>query len=140
LSGVDPALLSEFLYLVVEEEGMLGLAREMPAYEKTRPSMDVRLNATLSCFSALVFIAVGEDKSASENLVSAIPYFHLANRLPVFGGDEGLVCGVILRVLSEKLGDPQRAAGFSEFLRRYPVERVNGMKELFSRAITNARL
>ena len=34
LSGVDPGLLSELLYLVVEEEGVKGLRRELSAYDQ----------------------------------------------------------------------------------------------------------
>jgi len=131
ISGVDPGFLSEFLSLVVEEEGVDGLRRELPAYDQVRSRLDVRLNATLSCFSSWAALARGDEKAAFEHLVLAGPYVLMAGQQPVFGGDEGLVCGVILQIVAEKLADSKRLVGVTEFLKRFPAERVKAMRELF---------
>jgi tetratricopeptide (TPR) repeat protein len=132
ISGVDPGLLSEFLCLVVEVDGVLGLLRELPAYEKTRQRPDVRLNATLSCFDAWVVLAAGNDKLAFEYMVQAVQFVGQASQQPAFGGDEMLVCEVLLLVVAEKLGDTRRAAVLSDFLKHYPVERVKAMRDVFA--------
>jgi len=131
ISGVDPGLASELLCVVVEEEGVSGIQRELPLFDLARQKLDVRLNATLSCFTSWAALARGDEKAAYEQLVLAGPYVLLAGQQPVFGGDEGLVCGVILQIVAEKLGDSKRLDGATGFLKRFPVERVKAMRELF---------
>jgi hypothetical protein len=131
ISALDPALLSEFLCLVLEEEGVPGLLRELPAYGKERVTSDVRQNATLSCFNSWVFLAGGDEKVAFEYLVQAVPYVLQAGQQPAFGGDEGLACGVMLQIVSEKLGDSKRLAVAKDFLKPYPADRVRTMREIF---------
>jgi tetratricopeptide (TPR) repeat protein len=130
ISGVEPALVSELLCLVVEEEGIEGLRRELPGYDRWL-TLDVRLNATLNYFASWAALATGDEKAAFENMVQAGPYFRLASQQPVFGGDEALVWGVILQIVSEKLADSTRLARATEFLKRFPAERVRPMREVF---------
>jgi tetratricopeptide (TPR) repeat protein len=132
LSDVDPALLSEFLCCIVEEQGVDGLSRELPTYEQTWKRLDVRLNATLSCFSAWAALANHDEKEAFEKFILAIPYVLLASQQAVFSGEEGIVCGVIHHVISEKLEASKHVAGATEFLKSFPAERVKAMKKVFS--------
>jgi serine/threonine protein kinase/tetratricopeptide (TPR) repeat protein len=131
ISGVDPGLLSEFLCLVVQEQGFNGLLRELPAYDQARLKLDVRVNATLSFFSSWAALANGNEKAAYENLVQADPYFRLATGHHFMAGDEALVCGVILQIVSEKLADSKRLPVVTEFLKGFPAERVRSMREMF---------
>jgi hypothetical protein len=131
VSGIDPTLLSEFLRLVVEEQGVNGLLRELPAYDQVWQRLDIRLNATLSCFTSWAAVATGDEKEAFEKLVLAVPYISLASQQPTFGGDEALVCGVIQHVVAEKLGDSKHLAGATVFLKQFPGERVRAMREEF---------
>jgi hypothetical protein len=131
--GADPALLSEFLGLVAEEQGVVGLLRELPAYKKkVQVGQDVRLNATLSSFDAWAFLAVGNDKVASEFLIQVTPLVGLATETPTFTEDEGLACGVLLQIVSEKLGDTNRSRLFANYLKRFPIERVTAMRKVFA--------
>jgi serine/threonine protein kinase/tetratricopeptide (TPR) repeat protein len=129
ISGVDPALLSEFLCLVVEEEGVNGLRRELPNYDPWQ-RLDVRLNATLTYFSSWAALATGDEKAAFENMVQAGPYFRMASQQPL--GDEGLVCAVILQIVSEKLADSKRLARATGYLKGFPAERVRTMRAVFA--------
>jgi serine/threonine protein kinase/Tfp pilus assembly protein PilF len=131
LSGVDPSLLSEFLCLVLEEEGFPGLLRELPTFGQGRVNLDVRLNASLSCFNSWLFLAGGDEKTAFEYLVQACPYFLLASQQPGFSGDEGLACGVMLQIIAEKLADSKRLAIATEFLKLFPAARINSMRKIF---------
>jgi serine/threonine protein kinase/Tfp pilus assembly protein PilF len=131
LSGVDPGLLSEFLCLVLEEEGFPGLLRELPAFSQGRVNLDVRLNASLSCFNSWLFLAGGDEKTAFEFLVQACPYFLLSSQQPAFSGDEGLACGVMLQLISEKLADPKRQAVATEYLKRFSADQINSMRKKF---------
>jgi tetratricopeptide (TPR) repeat protein len=131
ISGVDPGLLSEFLCLVVEEQGVNGLLRELPAYDQVVRRLDVRLNATLHYFSSWRALAKGDEKAAFENLVQAELWFRLAIRQANFGQDEALVWGVILQIVSEKLADSKRLVVASEFLKRFPPDRVRTMRKVF---------
>jgi tetratricopeptide (TPR) repeat protein len=132
LSDVDPSLLSEFLCLVVQEHGAEGLLRELPAFEQTWLKLNVRPNATLDCFSAWAALVTGDEKRAFEKLVSAGPFFLQASRQTDFAGDEALACGVILQIVSEKLADSKRMAEATEFLKRFPADRVKAMRKVFS--------
>jgi hypothetical protein len=131
ISGVDPSLLSEFLCVTVEEEGVAGLLRELSALDQSKMGLDVRRNATLSCFNAWVFLAVGDVKPATEFLAQAMPLVGLANKEPIIGSDEGLVCVVILQIVAEKLADGKRSALATEFLKRFPIERVKALRGVF---------
>jgi serine/threonine protein kinase/Flp pilus assembly protein TadD len=131
LSDVDPGLLSEFLYLVVQVHGVDGLLRELPAYEQTWLRLNVRPNATLDCFSAWAALATGDEKRAFEKLVLAGPFFLQTSREPVFVGDEGLACAIIIQIVSEKLADSKRLAEATEFLKRFPADRIRAMREVF---------
>jgi hypothetical protein len=122
---------ARFLCLVVQEQGAEGLLRQLPAFEQTWLKLNVRPNATLDSFSAWAALATGDEKRAFEKLVSAGPFFLQASRQPDFAGDEALACGVILQIVSEKLADSKRLAE-ANVLKRFPVERVAGMKKLFS--------
>jgi serine/threonine protein kinase/Tfp pilus assembly protein PilF len=132
LSDVDPTLLSEFLCCIVEEQGAHGLSRELPTFEKTWLRLDVRVNATLTCFSAWAALANHDEKEAFEKLILAIPYVLLASQQPVFRGEEGLACGVIHHIVSEKLGASKHVGGANEFLKSFPSERVKAMKQVFA--------
>jgi serine/threonine protein kinase/tetratricopeptide (TPR) repeat protein len=127
-SSLDPALLSELLCVVVEEEGVVGLLRELPALSQGRVGAEARQNATLSCFNAWLFLAGGNEKLATEYLLQAVPYVLQAGQQ--LGGDEGVACAVIIRVVAEKLGDSRRLAIATDILRRYPVDRVKKMQEI----------
>jgi hypothetical protein len=131
-SGIDPDLLSEFLCLVTEEQGAIGLLQELPAYEKARLRPDVRLGATLTCFSAWGFLAAGKEKEAFENMVAATPYLQLAGWQSALGGEGGLACGVLLQIVAETLGDSKRSAGYTEFLKGFPAERVKALRKVFT--------
>jgi tetratricopeptide (TPR) repeat protein len=131
ISDVDPALLLEFLCLVVEEEGAKGLSPELTAYDPARLRFDVRRNATLNCFAAWEALAVGNDKSALEKLVQADTYLIVASQNHLLVGEECLVCFVILQIVSERLAD-KRSVGLSEFLRRFPPDRVSALTKVFS--------
>jgi hypothetical protein len=131
ISRLEPGLLAEFLCLVVEEEGVNGLLREMGALDQSQIGLDVRRNATLSCFNSWIFLAVGNDKTGFEFLVQAVPLVGLADQQPILGSEEGLVCGVILQIVAEKLADTKRLAFATEFLKRFPPERVKAMREVF---------
>jgi serine/threonine protein kinase/tetratricopeptide (TPR) repeat protein len=131
LSDVDPGLLSEFLCLLVQEEGVDALSRELPSFEQTWLRLNVRPNATLDCFSAWAALATGDEKRAFEKLVSAGPFFLQASRQPDFAGDEALACAITYQIVSEKLADSKRLAEANEFLKRFPQERIKAMRELF---------
>jgi tetratricopeptide (TPR) repeat protein len=132
LSSDDPNLLSLFFSFVVMEQGVNGLSRELPNYDLARLRVDARLNATLSCFDSWAAAAKGDEKAAFENLVQASSYIRLASQQPNFGGDYAIVCGVILQIVSEKLADSGRKDEATEFLKRFPADRVAAMKKQFS--------
>jgi serine/threonine protein kinase/Flp pilus assembly protein TadD len=132
ISDADPGLLSEFLYLVVQEQGAAGVLRELPAYEQTWLKLNVRPNATLDCFAAWAALAKGDERRAFEKLVSAGPFVLQASRQPDFIGDEALACAVILHIVSERLADSKRLADAKEFLKRFPANRVRDMRAAFA--------
>jgi tetratricopeptide (TPR) repeat protein len=131
LSGVDPSLLSEFLRLVVEEECVKGLRRELPAYDQARGGLDWRVNATLYCFRAWAALIGNEDKHVVEFLVEARCYVGLSGQLTAFEGDECLVCGILLEIASEKLADAKGLGVAREVLKRFPAERINATRHVF---------
>jgi serine/threonine protein kinase/tetratricopeptide (TPR) repeat protein len=131
MSGIDPGLLSEFLCLVVELEGSNGLLRELPSYDQARSRPDARLNAILCCFSSWAAAATGDEKAARESFAQADPYLHWASQKAPIGGDDPFVCGIILQIVSEELGDSKQLDGITNFLKRFPAERVRGMREVF---------
>ena len=132
LSNADPGLLSEFLQLVVQEQGVDGLSRELAPFDQTWLNLNVRPNATLDCLSAWAALAKGDEKRAFEKLVSAGPFFLQASRQSDFVGDEALACAITYQIVAEKLADSKRLAWANEFLKRFPSERVKAMKEIFS--------
>jgi len=109
-----------------------ALVRELSALDQTWLKLNVRPNATLDCFSAWAALATGNEKRAFEKLVSAGPFFLQASRQSDFGGDEALACAITYQIVSEKLGESKRLAEASEFLKRFPGDRVETMRELFS--------
>lgn len=131
ISGVEPKLLSEFLCLVVEENGVSGLLRELPAFDQS-PKPDMRVSATLTCFAAWATLAKGDKDAAFENLVQAETYVRMASQQPKFGEDEGVVWGVILQIVAEELANKARAIRATEFLKKYPAERVGAMRQIFA--------
>jgi hypothetical protein len=88
--------------------------------------------SVITSFPAGVHRATDDEKAAFENLVQAAVLLTLAKEQPDFGADEGLVCGVILQIVSEFLADSKRIAIASEFLQPFPSERVKAMRDLFS--------
>jgi tetratricopeptide (TPR) repeat protein len=81
ISRADPSLLSEFLCLVVQEQGENGLRRELPAYyEQARLSPNARLKATVNSFAAWGSLAMENEKSASVYLANAAHYLALASQ------------------------------------------------------------
>jgi tetratricopeptide (TPR) repeat protein len=131
ISGIDPSLLAEFLCLVVDEEGVNGLLRELSSYEHVLPRLDVRRNATLYCFSAWALLAKGDNQAAVDRLVQGDTYLLLASQQPVVAENEGFVCVAILQIVAEKLADSRRLARATDFLKRFPPERVKAMREVF---------
>jgi hypothetical protein len=85
----------------------------------------------MDCFSAWAALATGDEKRAFEKLVLAGPFFLQASRDPAFVGDEGLACAIIIQIVSEKLADSKRLAEATEFLKRFPAERVRTMRDVF---------
>jgi serine/threonine protein kinase/Flp pilus assembly protein TadD len=131
LSDVDPKLVSEFLCLIVEVQGIEGLKRDLPAFEKARLKPVARLHATLECISAWAALATGDEKAAFEFLVTAGTWMQAASHDPHLDGDELLTWGVLLNIVAERLGDSRRLAVSTELLKRFPAERVNAKREVF---------
>ncbi len=131
LSNVEPALLSEFLCLVVEEHGVHGLLRELPVYDRNRSSQDARLSVILNSFSSWAALASGNETAALEYLNQACLSVHLASQQRIFGEDEGLVCGVAIHIVSEKLVDSHGLLMATKFLKQYPSERVRTIRKVF---------
>ena len=74
----------------------------------------------------------GKDETgAMQFLVEAGCYVGLASQLPAFAGDECLVCGTLLEIVSEKLADAKRLGVAREVLKRYPADRVETMQRVF---------
>jgi tetratricopeptide (TPR) repeat protein len=132
ISGVDPSLLSEFLCLVVEEQGVNGLQRELPNYDLTKLKFDVRRNATLNCFFAWAALATGDNKAAFENSAQGAAWLQIAGQQVTLPEENTLVCVVILLIVSEKLGD-QRSVQLADAVKRFfPAQRVNTLRAIFS--------
>jgi serine/threonine protein kinase/Flp pilus assembly protein TadD len=131
VSGIDPSLLSELLCLVVEAHGVDGLARELGSYEEARKGQNLRLRAALSAFWSWAALAQGQGKAASGHLADAVSYAVLASREPTIGGEDGLACAVILRIVAEKLGNANGLAVATELVKRYPAERVSAVGKVF---------
>jgi serine/threonine protein kinase/tetratricopeptide (TPR) repeat protein len=136
VSGVHAGLLAEFLCLVVEDQGVDGLRRELVAFDRVRLNPDAMRSATLGCFAAWAALAKGDDKAAFEKLVQADTSYLAASQIaasPQAGpvGEEALVCAVLLQIVAEQLAD-KRAAGLAEFVKRFPAERVRMIREVFT--------
>jgi tetratricopeptide (TPR) repeat protein len=124
LSEPDSNLLSEFLSLIVQEEGVDGLRRELPAFEQRWNKLNVRVNAVLSLFSAWAALVAGDEVGAYEKFVIAGPYSLLASNQPTLDQYEALVSVTLINVISERLAESGRLTAGTEFLKRFPPARV----------------
>jgi len=138
VSGVDPRLFSEYLCVALEDGGVPGLLHELSPFDAQRIGIDARRHATMTCFLSWVSLAVGNEKEARESMAQGVSNVLQASQNPEFGGpealaggDEALVCGVILQVVSEKLADSRRLAFATGILNHYPPERVAAMRRIF---------
>jgi hypothetical protein len=100
VSGVHPSLFSEYLCLAVEVGGADRLLRELSTFDAKQIGTDVRRHATMSCFMSWVALPMVNENNTREMMAQAATYALQANQDPEFGGDEGLVCGVILQTVS----------------------------------------
>jgi hypothetical protein len=78
-----------------------------------------------------VFLAGGDEKTAFEYLLQAVPYVSIASHQPVFRNEEGVACAAILQIVAEKLGDSKRLAIATGYLGAFPPERVRAMQNVF---------
>ena len=82
ISEADPGLLSEFFSLALKEGGAIGLLQEVSALDQSRLGQDPRVNATIACINSWVFLVGGNEKTAFEYLVQAVPLVLRANQQP----------------------------------------------------------
>jgi tetratricopeptide (TPR) repeat protein len=132
VSGVHPSLFSEYLCLAVEVGGVDGFLREFSTFDMSTIGTDVRRLATTSCFMSWVSLPMGNEKAAREHLAQAGSFVRQASQQPEFSGDEGLVCGVILQIVADKLADANQSAFATGLLKRYPAERISAMRKVFA--------
>src|SRR5262249_51698767 len=128
ISGVHAGLLAEFLCLIVEDQRVDGLRKELTAFDPLRLNPDAMRSATLSCFAAWAALGRGDAGVAFERLIQADIWYLGASQQTGRVGEEALICAVLLHIVSEKLED-KRSVQLSDFVKRFPADRVKAMRE-----------
>jgi hypothetical protein len=82
-------------------------------------------------FGQLFCLAGGNEKLASEYLIQAVPFVLQASQQPAFCAGEGLVCGVVLQIVANKLKDQKRLAVAAELLKLYSPDQVRTTQGMF---------
>lgn len=130
LTDFDARNVSRFLMLLVEEEGVNGLEKELAKFKPLLTRFNVRLNATLTAFDAWCSIAKGKEKEASVKAAKAGVYLALViKEASPDSEEECLVCTSILRTVAEKTGDAEILRAANEILKHFPPPRVNSIQK-----------
>lgn len=141
LNGYDPRLLSKFLVLLVQEEGTVGLTKELPNYKALASRQNPRLNATLGAFGAWAALANGKEKEAFVKAIKAGSSLAMMVKevLTATGSlsdaeEEVVVCAVILHSVYERLGEAEELANSANVLKLLSPNKVEAARTIFSRS------